>query len=211
MREKTYLIKLRTGKVFDVKFENKEAVRRWLTTGAAGILPLRGNKMITPESIVSITGILSCPKCGSEDVHKTGFASGVGSGPNLSTSPEYDCRNCGKRFRRSDAQKEREVYDLAEKALNAISQLKATPSTENLRGYEVLKGLEKPLREFQTDDDKDKLHQNLDPFMTSSIAKPEGYRMGSSIWDAEIILDGKATWLEEILSDLRSKNWEILQ
>lgn len=43
-----------------------------------------------------------CPKCGGEDVVRTGTASGVGSGGIPPTSPMYRCKTCGKHFRRSD-------------------------------------------------------------------------------------------------------------
>lgn len=100
MRDKTYQIKLKTGEVFKVGFKDEEDIKRWIATSAAGILTLHGNKKVIPGLIESITEILSCPKCGSENVGKTGLSLGVGSGPGAppTTSYQYRCKDCGELF-----------------------------------------------------------------------------------------------------------------
>ena len=53
---KVFIIVMTTGERYETRHESKERLMRWLNTGVAGFLPLRGREMVrfTPENVKEI-------------------------------------------------------------------------------------------------------------------------------------------------------------
>lgn len=103
----------------------------------------------------------------------------------------------------------KDVKKLILDILSGVSQLEKRDDIENLRHYKLLPKLQKRLRKFKLTQNELDLNHAIKLFRTTDVAMEGENTFGSTIWNTDVVIKGKAVILGHLMDKLESK-WRDL-